>query len=252
MNRRWGLALLAAAAPLAGCTRALPSEAVAAPVAGGGADPGAAATSAAPGAGNGPPRAGAPGPQGGRGPADLFAAACPGCVAGQVVDHAGQPVANAIIYVNEGLRAGAKHAAAHRPVLIDQRNKAFAPHLVPVQAGSDVVFKNSDMVLHNVYARSPMKTVDLGAFGHDQTRQTSFSEPGRVDVFCAIHTNMHAILFVLDNPFFATSDERGYFEIHDLPPGEYGLKVWTEQRREAALRTRLTADRPAVVKAELP
>jgi plastocyanin len=236
------LALLAAVAPAAGCTRGLPSEAVAAPAeAPRSATPAAAAPAAT------------PAPRVARGPADLFAAACPGCVAGQVVDHAGQPVPNAIVYVKDGLRAAAaKHVAAHRPVVIDQRNKAFAPHLIPVQAGSDVVFKNSDMVLHNVYSRSPDKTVDLGAFGHDQTRQTSFSEPGRVDVFCAIHTNMHAILLVLDTPFFATSDERGYFEIHDLPPGDYGLKVWTEQGREAELRTRLTADRAAVVKAELP
>ena len=225
---------------------------MAAPSAGAGADR-AAAT--APADGNRQPHAGAPGTPGTRaahGPADLFAAACPGCVAGQVVDHAGQPVANAIVYVKDGLRAGAKHAGARRPVVIDQRNKAFTPHLVPVQAGSDVVFKNSDMVLHNVYSHSPQKTLDLGAFGHDQSRQATFSEPGRVDVFCAIHTNMHAILLVLDNPFFATSDERGYFEIHDLPPGEYGLKVWTEQGREVELRTRLTADRAAVVKAELP
>ena len=181
----------------------------------------------------------------------LLAAACSGCIAGQVLDAEGRPQKDAVVHVKSGLRPG-KGAAPHRTSVIDQRDKAFTPHILAVPVGTKVVFKNSDIVLHNVYSRSPVKTVDLGAFGQDQSRQTSFDEPGRVDIFCAIHTNMHAIILVLENSFFATTDERGYFEIRNLPPGEYGLGVWTEQRQEIDARLEVSAARPAILRAKLP
>jgi plastocyanin len=181
----------------------------------------------------------------------LSAAACPGCVVGQILDDEGRPQKDAVVYVKSGLRP-VKTAPPHRPGVIDQRDKAFSPHVLAVPVGTKVTFKNSDVVLHNVYSRSPVKTVDLGAFGQDQSRQTSFDEPGRVDVFCAIHTNMHAIILVLDSGFFATTDERGYFEIRGLPPGEYGLRVWSEHRQEIDARVDVAAARPAVLRTKLP
>jgi plastocyanin len=181
----------------------------------------------------------------------LSAGACPGCVVGQILDDEGRPQKDAVVYVKSGLRP-VKGAPPHRPGVIDQRDKAFSPHVLAVPVGTKVTFKNSDVVLHNVYSRSPVKTVDLGAFGQDQSRQTTFDEPGRVDVFCAIHTNMHAIILVLDSGFFATTDERGYFEMRGLPPGEYGLRVWSERRQEVDARVEVGAARPAVLRTKLP
>ena len=181
----------------------------------------------------------------------LLGAACAGCIAGQVLDAEGRPQKDAVVHVKSGLRP-AKVAPPRRTSVIDQRDKAFTPHVLAVPVGTRVIFKNSDIVLHNVYSRSPVKTVDLGAFGQDQSRQTSFEEPGRVDIFCAIHTNMHAIILVLDNSFFATTDERGYFEIRNLPPGEYGLGVWTEQRQEIDARLEVSPARPAILRTKLP
>jgi plastocyanin len=235
-----------AALALGACSRHAGAEAAPAPSAGAGASDPAAADPAARGAGS--TSAG-----GGRAGFDerLLGGACAGCIAGQILDADGHPAKDAIVYVKSGLRPS-KVAPPHRGNVIDQRDKAFTPHVLAVPVGSRVVFKNSDVVLHNVYSRSPIKTVDLGAFGQDQTRGTTFDEPGRVDIFCAIHTNMHAIILVLENPFFATTDDRGYFEIRGLPPGDYGLRIWTEQRQEIDARVELGAARPAILRSTLP
>jgi plastocyanin len=180
----------------------------------------------------------------------LLAPTCAGCVVGQVLDRAGHPLKDAIVYVKSGPRPS-KPAAPRRQTAVDQREKAFSPHVLAVQVGTKVVFNNSDIVLHNVYSRSPVKTEDLGAFGQGQSRQMTLDDPGRVDIFCAIHTNMHAIILVLDTPFFATTDARGYFEIRNMPPGQYGLRTWTEHHQEIDGRADVGA-RPAIVRTQLP
>lgn len=180
----------------------------------------------------------------------LFAAVAPGTVVGQILDRDNRPHKDAIVYVKDGLRA--MKYAAQAPVTVNQRDKAFQPRILPVLVGTKVSFKNSDMVLHNVYSRSHVKTFDLGAYAHDESKGTSFDEPGRVDVFCAIHTNMHAIILVLDNPFFATTDARGQFEIRNVPVGAYTLRIWSERGEEQVAHVEMGAERGGVVRAKLP
>jgi len=180
----------------------------------------------------------------------LLAAAPPGAIAGQVVDRAQHPAAGVIVYVEDPSKA--HYPPPAQPAVIDQHDKAFTPRVLAVLAGTKVAFKNSDMVLHNVYSRSHTKTFDLGAYPHDESRLALFEEPGRVDVFCAIHTNMHAVILVLDNPYFATTDARGYFEIRGLSIGPHTLRVWSEQNDEQEIRIELAGDRPYIVRHKLP
>jgi hypothetical protein len=50
-----------------------------------------------------------------------------------------------------------------------------------------------------------------------------------VDVFCSIHTTMSCVVLVLENPFFAVSDEKGRYVIREVPAGTYRLKAWHER-----------------------
>jgi plastocyanin len=180
----------------------------------------------------------------------LFAAVAPGTMVGQILDRDNRPHKEAIVYVKDGLRPMKYPAQA--AVTVNQRDKTFQPRILPVLVGTKVSFKNSDMVLHNVYSRSRVKTFDLGAYAHDESKGTTFDEPGRVDVFCAIHTNMHAIVLVLDNPFFATTDARGQFEIRNVPVGAYTLQIWSERGEEQVAHVDMGAERGGVVRAKLP
>jgi plastocyanin len=180
----------------------------------------------------------------------LFAKVAPSTIAGQVLDRNGKAQKDIVVYIHEGLR-GTKYPVP-APVTIDQRDKAFQPRVLAVLAGTKISFKNADMVLHNVYSRSLVKAFDLGTYPQGQSKDATFDQPGRVDVFCAIHTNMHAIVLVLDNPYFATSDGRGYFEIPNVPAGSYGLRVWSERDQEQEIRSEVVADQGTIMRVKLP
>lgn len=48
------------------------------------------------------------------------------------------------------------------PVVLDQVNLVFLPHVLPVLAGTTVAFPNNDTVRHNVFSPSPAKRFNLG------------------------------------------------------------------------------------------
>jgi hypothetical protein len=50
-----------------------------------------------------------------------------------------------------------------------------------------------------------------------------------IPVKCNIHSWMHAFIGVVDNPYFAVSQDDGKYEIANLPPGNYTIGVWQDK-----------------------
>jgi plastocyanin len=171
-------------------------------------------------------------------------------IAGQLLEPSGSPARDAIVYVVDAPRA-APLAATAPHASVEQLGKTFLPHVLPVLVGTTVDFPNGDSVLHNVYSRSSPRTFDLGMYGAGPGKSVRFDEPGRVDVFCAIHTNMHSVVLVRDNPYFAVVDPRGAFEIRDVPEGSYTLALWSDGRPEQTEPVRVTGREPTIVRARL-
>jgi plastocyanin len=113
---------------------------------------------------------------------------------------------------------------------LTQRDAAFKPHVLPVFAGTTVEWPNEDDIFHNVFSMSEAKPFDLGLYkGRPKEKAIVFDKTGRVDVFCSIHSQMHCVVLVLENPFFAVTDTRGRYAIRDVPAGTYKLKAWHER-----------------------
>jgi plastocyanin len=113
---------------------------------------------------------------------------------------------------------------------IAQEGAVFSPHVLPIMAGTTVEWPNNDRIYHNVFSMSDAKQFDLGLYkGNPPDKRVKFDKPGRVDVFCSIHTSMNCIVLVLENPYFATTDGSGNYKITDVPPGKYKLKAWHER-----------------------
>ena len=113
---------------------------------------------------------------------------------------------------------------------VAQEGAVFSPHVLPIMAGTTVEWPNNDRIYHNVFSMSDAKQFDLGLYkGNPPEKRVRFDRPGRVDVFCSIHTSMNCTVLVLQNPYFATTDERGNFRIPNVPPGTYKLKAWHER-----------------------
>jgi len=113
---------------------------------------------------------------------------------------------------------------------VEQRNGAFIPRVLPITAGTKVVWPNRDDIYHNVFSMSDARPFDLGMYkSSDHPKGLVFDKPGQIDVFCAIHSQMHGIVLVLPTPYFAMSDARGRFAIEDVPAGRHRLKAWHER-----------------------
>jgi plastocyanin len=113
---------------------------------------------------------------------------------------------------------------------VAQRGAQFAPHVLPVMAGTTVEWPNNDDIFHNVFSISDAKAFDLDLYkGNPPEKRVKFDQPGKVDVYCSIHANMSCVVLVLENPYFATTDDAGKYLIKNVPPGKYTLRAWHER-----------------------
>jgi hypothetical protein len=113
---------------------------------------------------------------------------------------------------------------------VAQKSATFSPHILPVVAGTTVEWPNNDEIYHNVFSISDAKEFDLGLYqGNPPDKRVTFNKAGKVDVFCSIHANMHCVVLVLENPYFATTDASGHFSITNIPPGKYKVRAWHER-----------------------
>ena len=112
---------------------------------------------------------------------------------------------------------------------LDNVKCRFSPHVQAASVGQFIVLKNADPILHTVHA----------VFGEGQPQFNVGLYPGRairkplvaaglVMIRCEVHPWMSAYIVVTEHPYHAISDLYGEYEISDVPPGQYRLKVWHE------------------------
>jgi len=161
-------------------------------------------------------------------------------------------LANVVVYLDSVPWSGDPGAAPHAGRLqIEQRDETFVPHVLPVLRGSTVDFPNHDPLFHNVFSLSSARTFDLGRYPQGESKSVRFDRAGIVQVFCHIHSDMSAVVLVLDNPYFAVPAD-GRYAIRDVPPGEYTLVAWHERIKPISQRVRVTADSVTVVDLNIP
>src|SRR6476660_8391151 len=82
---------------------------------------------------------------------------------------------------------------------ITQKGAMFTPSVLPVLVGSTVEWPNHDEIFHNVFSMSEAKPFDLGLYKDPEVKRVTFDKPGRVEVFCSIHSAMNCTILVLEN-----------------------------------------------------
>lgn len=154
----------------------------------------------------------------------------------EVLDERGAPVSEAVVYA---IPEGRRPAAPTRSAVLDQKNRAFVPHVLAVQTGTSVKFPNSDNVRHQVYSFSPAKRFQLPLYEGTPAAPVVFDKPGVVTLGCNIHDRMSAYVVVVDTPHFGETD-KGRVSLQGLPEGRYSLRVWYAGLRGDAPSQELT------------
>ncbi len=83
---------------------------------------------------------------------------------------------------------------------LGQRNKRFAPYVLPVQTGTAVSFPNFDTVRHHAYSFSPIRTFEIKPYVGTPVAPVVFDKPGTAVLGCNIHDRMAAYVHVVDTP----------------------------------------------------
>jgi plastocyanin len=127
-----------------------------------------------------------------------------------------------------GESASDNTASGRAPQLV-QRNKAFEPHVLVVQAGTTVRFPNKDPFFHNVFSLFNGKRFDLGLYEAGSSKSIRFDREGVSFLFCNIHEEMSAVVVAVDTPYFGLSDRNGHVMIPNVADGHYTMHVWSER-----------------------
>lgn len=133
-----------------------------------------------------------------------------------------------VVYLEVAPREAFEGPSGGRAI-IDQRGETFVPHIVAVEAGTEVDFPNSDETYHNVFSLSPVGAFDLGRYAAGRSQSVRFDRPGIVRVFCDIHSHMSAFVLVFGHRFYAVTGDDGSYRIERVPPGRYTVTAWHER-----------------------
>ena len=136
--------------------------------------------------------------------------------------------------------------------VMDQKNMAFIPHVLPLLKGTTVDFLNSDMVQHNVYSPDAVAdNVNLGTWLKGEVRPFTFNKLGVASMRCNVHVDMLAYVLVLQNPYFAKVNNDGSFSITNMPEGKYTLKLWNERYKAGDRQVEVKANTTSTIEFEL-
>lgn len=136
---------------------------------------------------------------------------------------------NVFVHVAEGL-GDRRFATADDEKLMDQDGCVYQPHVMGVQTGQTITFRNSDGLLHNINAQADQNRSFNISQPQNMESEREFSQPEvMVPVRCDVHGWMEAYIGVVDHPYFAVTGDDGTFTIENLPPGDYTIEAWHER-----------------------
>ena len=153
-----------------------------------------------------------------------------------LIDKTTKGVANIFVYIYKkpkSIHPDAEKAPAK--VIFDQKNCVFKPHALVLQAGQTVEVLNSDAIAHNTHTyplRNRAENILVApntkkGEGVDIGTKTREILPHKVT--CDYHGWMSAYWLVMDHPYAAATDEKGNFEIKNLPVGKHEFRIWHER-----------------------
>lgn len=150
-----------------------------------------------------------------------------------VIVGKGGELANAVVY----LKGDLKGEVPADPVVLDQVNCIYTPHVVSVTVGQQLIATNSDPFLHNVHSLpeiSPPVNKAQPVKGQKDTVPVKGAEQFKIK--CDVHPWMSAWVASFDHPFHGVTGEDGvfFFETKGLKDGEYEVGVWHEKFKECA------------------
>ncbi|BDX07051.1 methylamine utilization protein [Planctobacterium marinum] len=135
-----------------------------------------------------------------------------------VVDQEGNPVPDVVFT----WPSDKPTQAQAQPVVVDQIDRQFVPHVTAIVAGQDVDFPNSDNIRHHVYSFSESNPFEIKLYRNRPVAPINFARPGVVALGCNIHDQMIGYIYVAEpNSAMALTDKNGVVQLPDTGAVSY-------------------------------
>ena len=148
-----------------------------------------------------------------------------------VVVGQGGGLGNVVLYISDGLPAGAQSEVPTAVPVFDQKNCMYTPHVLALDVNQKFKVATSDQTAHNIH---PLPNPMTGNIPWNQSQppgappiEKSWKAPEVIPVQCNIHPWMHGWFVVVKGPY-ATTDASGSYTINNVPPGSYTVTAWQE------------------------
>lgn len=153
-----------------------------------------------------------------------------------VIDPKTKGIANVVIWLTKKPAKIHPNLAKSKnaEVAFDQKGCRFSPHVLLVRTDQTVRVLSGDNIAHNTHTY-PLKNKQENFIVAPNDRKgisvpsVNLEERLPAKVGCDIHPWMQAWWVILDHPYAAVTNEKGEFEIADLPEGEHEFRVWQEK-----------------------
>jgi hypothetical protein len=145
-------------------------------------------------------------------------------------------VSNAIVWIAD-VKTGKEFPVEKRSELASEKC-LLDPRVQGVVVGTTMNVFNEDRLIHKlVFIRGAHDTLTKMPFfnnGQMVASERIATQPGIVEVRCALHPWTRGYIAVFDHPYFAVTDANGAFKIDSLAPGTYKMMVWHEGMTQPA------------------
>lgn len=120
------------------------------------------------------------------------------------------------------------------PAVLDNQGCRFAPHAMTVWTRRPLEIRNSDEGIgHNTNAQTLFNNPKFNeqvANGSPIVKEFDKAESYPAEFACNVHPWMKGYVLIRDNPYMAVTDEKGEFEIKNIPAGEHKFVFWHEAK----------------------
>jgi len=155
-----------------------------------------------------------------------------------IINEAGY-LKNVMVYLKDVKYEG---KTPETKAVLDQNGCMYSPHILGMFKGQELLIKNSDATLHNIHG---LPTINSGFnFAMPKVvkeKAIKIVKPEHaIKIKCDVHSWMKAYVSVFDHPYFSVTNDSGYYQIDNIPPGTYEVIAWQEKFKDKTLNSSVT------------